>query len=59
MKKVIIEFCREPNGTRNFRVYRVGEKKESRFFQSQYLAFSHAQTLYASQGNAVGVGRAA
>jgi len=59
MKKVIIEFCREEDGTRQFTVYRTGEKKQAKRFQSQYQAFAYMGTLYASQPDAVGCARAA
>lgn len=59
MKKVIIEFCRTEDGTRDFKVYykvyREGEKKHVFKTSSQFEAFSKAQTLYASQGAVRGV----
>jgi len=55
MKKVMIEFSREKDGTRSFLVYREGEKRNAKAFRSQYLAFSHMQTLYATQGGVRGI----
>lgn len=55
MKKVLIEFSIEKDGTRKFKVYREGEKRNAKITESQYEAFVIAQYRYASQGAVRGV----